>query len=201
MAIVTRQGYFDRAMRVLAQEGPNGLRIGRLCESLGVTSGSFYHHFGNWEGFVAALLEHWEHEEVRRIVELTNAREDPVERITTMKQLAVTVPHEAEAAIRGWATTDPLVEKAQRTVDAGRLQALDDVLAPVVPDAALRSELATLGLALLIGRQQLGTGSRVGVGALLDRFELLVRAHAVGDRSSTWADAATTGRPDGQSDP
>jgi AcrR family transcriptional regulator len=119
----------DEALRVLAREGRNGLRIGRLCAALGVTSGSFYHHFGGWDGFVAALLEHWEREEVGRIVELVNASDDPLERVRRMKHLALTVPHEAETAIRAWATVDPVVEAAQRAVDRGRLHALADVLA------------------------------------------------------------------------
>ena len=81
MPTATPRSYFDEALRVLAREGRNGLRIGRLCAALGVTSGSFYHHFGGWDGFVAALLEHWEREEVGRIVELVNARDDPLERV------------------------------------------------------------------------------------------------------------------------
>jgi AcrR family transcriptional regulator len=175
----TRQAYFDQALRLLAREGRNGLRIGRLCAALGVTSGSFYHHFGSWEGFVAALLEHWEREEVGRIVELVNASDDPVERVTRMKYLALTVPHEAETAIRAWATVDPTVEAAQRAVDRGRLRALSDVLGPVVPAADARERLAALGVAVLAGHQQIAGVTPVDLAALLEEFESAVRAHAV----------------------
>jgi AcrR family transcriptional regulator len=174
----TRQAYFDQALRLLAHEGRNGLRIGRLCAAVGVTSGSFYHHFGSWERFVAALLEHWEREEVGRIVELVNASDDPVERVTRMKYLALTVPHEAETAIRAWATVDPTVEAAQRAVDRGRLRALGDVLAPVVADAERRERLAVLGVAVLAGHQQIAGVTGVELSVLLEEFELAVRAHA-----------------------
>ena len=170
----------DEALRVLAREGRNGLRIGRLCAALGVTSGSFYHHFGGWDGFVAALLEHWEREEVGRIVELVNASDDPFERVRRMKHLALTVPHEAETAIRAWATVDPVVEAAQRAVDRGRLHALADVLAPVIDDPERRERLAALGVAVLAGHQQIAGVAVADLASLLDEFDLLVRAHASG---------------------
>lgn len=180
MATATPKVYFDEALRILGQEGRNGLRIGRLCAGLGVTSGSFYHHFGSWERFVSALLVHWENEEVGRIVELVNAREDPTERITMMKHLALTVPHEAETAIRAWATANPAVDAAQRAVDRGRLRALDDVLRPFVVDADQRGRLAALGVTVLAGHQHVGDVTGVDLAALLDQFELLVRAYAAG---------------------
>jgi AcrR family transcriptional regulator len=180
MPTATPRSYFDEALRVLAREGRNGLRIGRLCAALGVTSGSFYHHFGGWDGFVAALLEHWEREEVGRIVELVNASDDPLERVRRMKHLALTVPHEAETAIRAWATVDPVVEAAQRAVDRGRLDALADVLAPVIDDPERRERLAALGVAVLAGHQQIAGVADADLASLLDEFDLLVRAHASG---------------------
>jgi AcrR family transcriptional regulator len=191
MAMVTPQAYFDEALRLLAREGRNGLRIGRLCAGLGVTSGSFYHHFGSWERFVAALLEHWEREEVGRIVELVGSREDPFERITMLKHLALTVPHEAETAIRAWATVDATVGTAQRAVDEGRLRSIDDVLVPLIDDPDLRARLAALGMTILTGHQQLGDVVTVDLATLLDQFELVLRAHA----SGTWAPDAVRPTP------
>ena len=191
MPTVTPQAYFAEALRLLAREGRNGLRIGRLCAALGLTSGSFYHHFGGWEGFVAALLEHWEREEVGRIVELVNATDDPVERVTRMKYLALTVPHEAETAIRAWATVDPTVEAAQRAVDRGRIRALADVLAPVIDDAERRERLAALGIAVLAGHQQIAGVAGADLSSLLDEFDLLVRAHGTG----AWDPAVSVDAP------
>ena len=191
MPTATPRSYFDEALRVLAREGRNGLRIGRLCAALGVTSGSFYHHFGGWDGFVSALLEHWEREEVGRIVELVNAGDDPLERVRRMKYLALTVPHEAETAIRAWATVDPVVEAAQRAVDRGRLRALADVLAPVIEDPERRERLAALGVAVLAGHQQIAGVADADLASLLDEFDLLVRAHA----SGTWDPVVSADAP------
>lgn len=43
----------------LAYSGPNTLRIGRLCQWLNVTKGSFYWHFADMQAYRAALVEAW----------------------------------------------------------------------------------------------------------------------------------------------
>ncbi|MFC5065010.1 TetR/AcrR family transcriptional regulator [Actinomycetospora atypica] len=172
--------FFASAMELLSGPGLPALRIGRLCREVGVTSGSFYHHFANWDAFVAALLEHWSGEEVDRIVELVRREHDPVERVHLMKRLALTVPHAAETAIRRWAGTDAMVAAAQQRVDDRRRAALREVLTPLVDDEALVATLAEVGLSLLVGHQQLHhSGPPVDLAALLDQFEELVRTHAV----------------------
>jgi AcrR family transcriptional regulator len=171
--------FFEAAMRLLAGPGLPALRIGRLCREVGVTSGSFYHHFGNWDGFVAALLDHWATEEVDRLLELVRREKDPVERVELLKGLALTVPHDAETAIRRWAGTDEVVAAAQQRVDDRRREAVREVLSPLIADEALTATLAEVGLSLLVGHQQLhGGGPAVDLASQLDQFALLVRSHA-----------------------
>ena len=151
---VAADQYFDAAMTILAVDGAAGLKIGPLCRALGVTSGSFYHHFGSWAGFVRALLQHWEAEQTSRVVEMARATPDPVERIVVLKRLTVELPHDSEAAIRAWSTMDPEVGRAQRRVDVQRRTAVELVRAAVGPDAGGAARLATLGLSILAGFQQ-----------------------------------------------
>jgi AcrR family transcriptional regulator len=177
----TPETVFDAALRLLAGPGLPALRIGRICSEVGVTSGSFYHHFGSWDGFVAALLDHWAAEEVDRPLELVRRAEveDPGERVTLLKGLALTIPHDAETAIRRWAGTDAVVAAAQQRVDDGRRDAVREVIAPLIADPALVATLAEVGLSLLVGHQQLHhAGPPVDLADLLDQFELLVRSHA-----------------------
>ena len=171
--------YFDAAMELLAAGGPAELKIGTLCTALGVTSGSFYHHFGGWSGFVRALLEHWETEQTARIVELTrSATDDPVERLDVLKRLAVTLPHAAEAAIRAWAALDRDVATALRRIDDRRLAALEGVLAGAIPDRAIAARLASFGQSMLVGFQQIHHPPDAQLlGALLDDYHVLVLAH------------------------
>lgn len=139
----------------------------------------FYHHFGGWAGFVGALPEHRESEQTSRIVTLVAATTDPGERVTVLKDLAVTVPHAAEAAIRVWAALDPDVGRAQRRVDDERRAALERVVVGVVDDPVVAGRLAVLGVAVLVGFQQTcALPAPAVLAALLDDFESVVRAHA-----------------------
>lgn len=152
--LVTRDDYFEAAMKLLAADGAGKLKIGVLCKSLKVTTGSFYGYFGSFEGFVTEFLVHWEESQTERIVRLANAPADPVERIHLMKELASQVPHDAEAAIRSWAHTSPQVAEAQKRVDERRLEALADVLRPAVGSRREARTMAMMGITLLVGLQQ-----------------------------------------------
>lgn len=175
----TRQRFFAAAVALLADEGPSALTLGRLCGWVGVTSGSFYHHFGGVDGFVAALLLHWEGEQTRRILEVVQASADPWERVSVMKHLGAALPHRAEAAIRSWAATDAAVGAAQRRVDAERTDGLREVVSGVGVPPATADRLARLGVALLAGAQQTGRPDEPAVVlALLGDLEDLIRSHA-----------------------
>lgn len=179
---VTREGYFAAAMTLLAQEGAAALTLGRLCAAVGVTSGSFYHHFAGVDGFVAALLEHWEAEQTRRVLAVVGSSPDPWERVRVMKHLAAALPHDAEAAIRGWAPQHPAVALAQRRMDTERAAGLREVIAGVGVDAGTAQRLSLLGVSILAGVQQVGPSpvDPDRVLALLGDLEDVIRAHAGG---------------------
>src|SRR5258708_2447595 len=103
--VVTKKQYFDTALEVLAELGFKGLNIGVLCRRLGVTSGSFYHHFGSWQGFVDALLEHWENRQVLILRTLNFNQGDPDDDIRAMSALAPALTHAPEPASRTSAAT------------------------------------------------------------------------------------------------
>jgi AcrR family transcriptional regulator len=153
MAMLEPERYFAAAFDTLAREGASGLRIGRLCRTLAVTSGSFYHHFGSWAGFVEALLAYWETEQTARLVDIAGATSDPVERVDVLKRLATDLPHATEAAIRAWAAIDATVGRAQRRVDDRRRDALRDVLSGVIDDPRLADRMAVMGMSILVGFQ------------------------------------------------
>lgn len=183
--LVTRDDYFEAAMRLLAAEGAGKLKIGVLCKSLKVTSGSFYGYFGSFEGFVTDFLVYWEETQTDRIMRLSNAPADPVERIHLMKELASRVPHDAEAAIRSWAHTDPQVAEAQKRVDERRLEALAGVLRPALGSRREARTLAMMGITLLVGLQQWRSPvSRKEFDLLFNEFEAVVLARMADQAAS-----------------
>jgi AcrR family transcriptional regulator len=170
---VTQEQYFAASLTRLAQQGADALTIASLCQQLGVTSGSFYHYFGGWSGFVDALLAHWEDDQTRRIVELAAATAHPMERLAFMGEQAVALPHEAEAAIRAWSRSDDRVRLVVRRVDTRRHAELKRILVDAQVDPAHADELATMGMALLVGMQQLQRP--VDTGTLRVLFDELIR--------------------------
>lgn len=175
--LVTREDYFEAAMKILATEGAGALKIGALCASINVTSGSFYGYFGSFDGFVVEFLAFWEAQQTQRVVELASAPDDPAERIRLMNELGKTVPHVAEAAIRSWAHTHPIVAEAQKRVDDRRIKALTEVVRPACASAAEARRLGTMAVTLMVGLQQLRNPVRPRDWDLLfDEFEAVVMA-------------------------
>jgi AcrR family transcriptional regulator len=111
---------------LLADGGPNALRIDRLCERLGVTKGSFYWHFSDLHSYRTALLDSWGslHDQDRQLFE-NSADVEPRERLRYMMQ-AVVGPQQwaLERAMRVWALTDEDVADNVRKSDGRVLRAV-----------------------------------------------------------------------------
>lgn len=149
---LSQHDYYDVALRLLAEGSHDSLTIAALCDELGVSKGSFYHHFGGWPGFVTALLETWERESTLEVKDSTERIDAVGTKYRLLATLVDTIPHDAEAALRVWAHTDPLVKAAVDRVDSGREAMVTDFFALTIPkrDAAM---LAELYLSALVGNQ------------------------------------------------
>jgi len=102
-----------RAALQMCEQGIDQVRVARLAEAIGVTTGSFYWHFKNRQDLLDALLDYWERE-------LTDAAIDharkadvmPLERILLLME-AVMLGNMAryDLPIWAWAQSD---SKARR---------------------------------------------------------------------------------------
>jgi AcrR family transcriptional regulator len=154
MARANRSAYLESALDVLAGAGSEGLTISELCARLGVTKGSFYHHFSGMPEFVTALLEFWEDQRSRRLIAESAAVPDPEARFELLSDIAVGLPHEAEAALRAWGRSNTEVRAVVERVDEARERHLAEslVLFGLPPEKAeLRARIA---VAILVGTQQ-----------------------------------------------
>ncbi|MFE6611731.1 TetR/AcrR family transcriptional regulator [Amycolatopsis sp. NPDC057786] len=174
-SIVSREKYFDAALDILAESGFAGLNVGTLGKRLGVTSGSFYHHFGGWPGFVGALLEFWAQRQVRILRELDFGSGGPEADFAALMSLTRGLRHRAEAAIRAWAANDETVRVAQKRVDDARVKTVGKVVAELIPDRRRAEVVTSLGLAMLVGYQQVASaGGFTDLGEILDEYTRLV---------------------------
>ena len=165
--------YFRVALAVLGEVGSEGLTIAVLCDRLSVTKGSFYHHFGGLPGFVDQLLRYWESEHSERLIAMSRAQPDPALRMGLLIDIAVSLPHESEAAIRAWARSNPDVSEVIARVDRRRERHLVDSLVALGLDRARARSFARMALNLLVGAQM--RGSRVDLRQLRHSFDELNR--------------------------
>ena len=152
---LSRADYCTSALDLLAESGPDGLTIAALCARLGVTKGSFYHHFRDLSAFTDALLAYWEAEHATRLITISESVPDPVDRMDLLKNIAVGLPHGAEAALRAWSWSDAAVATTQQRIDAARLAHITHAGEEAGLDPARARLMAKLSLSVLIGMQQL----------------------------------------------
>lgn len=149
---LSRQDYFDAAFEVLAEGDYRQLTIARLCDRLGVSKGSFYHHFDGWPGFVQALLSHWEEERTLRVAALAASVGTKRDRSRLLNAMVTGLPHDVEAAIRVWSRNEPIARSVQLRVDDERVAMMADLLSShLEPKDA--QELAELFHTVLVGAQ------------------------------------------------
>jgi len=150
-----QSAYFDAAFELLAERGAGGLTIAALGQRLGVTKGSFYHHFRDFPAFVDALLKFWASEHATRLIALSEAITDTEERFDLLKGIAIGLPHGAEAAIRAWSWSNERVATAQQQVDHARLTHLTRAGVEAGQPEPRAQLMAMISMSTLVGLQQL----------------------------------------------
>ncbi len=156
--MTTQIDWLDEGLRVLAESGLPGLRIDSLARGLGVTKGSFYHHFVDLADYRRALLGHYEESCTRRQLTANSALPDaePMVRLSSLAKAALTeeVTHGGlEVMVRAWAAQDDDARQTLERVHALRLGYLEQLIGAVVPDPVAAAELARTIYYLLIGSQ------------------------------------------------
>ena len=154
VSTLTRDDYLAAGLDLLADGGEAAVTIAALCGRLGVTKGSFYHHFAGVEVFHEALLAFWE-DGTARAIETARAVTDSRKRLAVLKELAVAAHHEAEGAIRAWGRSYEPAAAVVRRVDSAREANLVESFRAIGLPPARARRLARLGLATLIGTQHM----------------------------------------------
>ena len=122
--MVTRADWLEAGLEVLAEEGVPALTIERLTERMGLSKGSYYHHFKGAGGFRTALLEYFEAQFTTRLIDSVE-REPDADAATKLKTLLeLVLADEAkvrlEIAVRAWALQDAEARAAQERIDQAR---------------------------------------------------------------------------------
>ncbi|MFF4415879.1 TetR/AcrR family transcriptional regulator [Streptosporangium sp. NPDC001559] len=126
--MATERDWLDEGLAVLAEQGVPAVTIEVLCERLGLTKGSFYHHFRGMAAYRAALLEHFEARFTTEFIDIAESGAD-ASAVARMERLLDLVTGRGdtanlEIAVRAWAHHDPLARAVQERVDRRRIDYL-----------------------------------------------------------------------------
>lgn len=123
----SRQDWIDAGLSLLRGEGQQALTIERLTQAMGVTKGSFYHHFGNLANYHQALLDWWQEVFTREPMRLAEQESKPSRRSARLAKVVAELDHPLEIALRAWGLRDARASEAIRRVDRQRLDCLEDL--------------------------------------------------------------------------
>jgi AcrR family transcriptional regulator len=155
--VPTRSDWIQAGLVAIADNGPDGLRIDRLCRSLGVSKGSFHHHFAGAGDFKQALLAAYEAlvvDALNQAIEQT-AADNPQAALAGLTA-AITSSRsfyrpDLEVAMRAWAFSDLEVRAVQERVDTRRLESLRGIWSRILDDPAAVHTAALLPYLVGIG--------------------------------------------------
>jgi len=143
--------WLDLGLKLLRNEGEQVLTLERLCQDMGLTRGSFYHHFKNVAAYRTALLEHWLNLLTETPIRLTQDAAHPLE---ALDHLVSGLDHALDLAVRTWARRSAEVAAAVQTVDVRRVGYLADLHRRAGHSQS--EQLAELTYAFFVGSQILG---------------------------------------------
>lgn len=147
------QDWLEAGFAVLSRDGEPGLRIDRVAAELGVTKGSFHHHFAGAAGFRAALLARHEADQTLLLSRARRATADLAGEPAIHALPGLVADHldlARERALRAWAVSDPEVAATVERIDRARLDLLVELWSRTLPPerarvAALVPHLALIG--------------------------------------------------------
>jgi AcrR family transcriptional regulator len=120
---LSRSDWLEVALELLFNDGINAVTVDALASKLGITRGSFYHHFKDRKDLSKEMLDYWKRKwtvEVRDDVDALNL--DGVQSLIALGNL---IKHRQAAgydvAVRAWAVHDELAKEVVREADKIRL--------------------------------------------------------------------------------
>jgi AcrR family transcriptional regulator len=150
-----RDRWIDEGMAVLREQGAAGVRVDRIAARLGLTKGSFHHHFRGADDYRRALLHRYESDTTAAIeAAVTAVAGLDAERAVMALPAHADVDPDLDGAVRGWAVEDDEARAVLQRVDAARLDALVRLWRQVLPDrrrartAALVPHLVMIGASM-----------------------------------------------------
>jgi len=124
--------WIEAGFREIGRSGVEGVRVEVLAKNLGVTKGGFYRRFRDRAALLEGMLRNWSAGRIAAIEQQTsldgsNARDQLRALIRLYSERMNTEGMAVELAIRQWARSDEAAATAVASVDAARLNNVDQL--------------------------------------------------------------------------
>jgi AcrR family transcriptional regulator len=121
-----RRDWLEAGQILLRGSGVSGLKLRALAGSLGISTGSFYHHFSDFDAYLVALAKYYSGEQLAAsIATVLREAHTPYDRIARASLLAreMALP-ELMVAMRAWARRDVRVAPEVAILEQGLMDFL-----------------------------------------------------------------------------
>jgi AcrR family transcriptional regulator len=141
-----RDDWIASGQVILRKSGISAVKLSALTARLGVSIGSFYHHFTNFEQYLGALADSHSADTVQREIDFACEKNaSPVERIRRLSSISLKEgTWDLHRAIRVWASMDARAEKSLRRAEKLVLDFLNKAFRDMgfsADEAALRARI------------------------------------------------------------
>jgi AcrR family transcriptional regulator len=140
---------------MLAEGGPDAVRVEPLASALGVTKGGFYGQFADRQALLDAMLDTWEQEAIDEAIrDLPEGGGDDAR--ANIRAAGVATFSEGwlrpiDLAVRDWARRDPAVAQRLRRVDERRMDFLRSQFSILCADPEEAEARSLLAFCLAVG--------------------------------------------------
>ena len=125
-----RHAWLDAALDALYDEGDGGVKVEPLARRLGVTKGSFYHHFRDRDELLVAMVDRWRATQEAHLEALAaSPTESAAERVAEVLAFTQSKDSRHDVGMRAWALHHRGARRALQAVDRSRIEYLEALFA------------------------------------------------------------------------
>jgi len=126
--LLSQQDWIDAGQDILRESGITGVKLTPLLARLKVTSGSFYHHFADFQAYLDALADHYGTINISRVTAAIDGVSS-AEQLAELRRLMDEwdIPR-LDKAMRVWAVSNERAAGAVRKLDGELLTLIRDAL-------------------------------------------------------------------------
>lgn len=148
----SKQDWIAAGVDCLKTLGPPAISAEKLSKFLGVTRGSFYHHFANISEFNKAVLDYWvESSTTSRFQIAKENSSNPKEELAQLVELSWQGDIDLEIAVRTWAASNEQAQQCIADIDKFRLDYLITLYSAVMKNEEKGKRLAQIAFYGLLG--------------------------------------------------